>query len=161
MHAIRTILMPTDYSPPSEHAYRLACSLARDHGARLVLLHVRRPEVTFGELYPLPPRDPAEERLLLPECLGRLHHTEPAVPIEYLVKEGEPAEVILATARQVESDLIVMGAHGRSGVGRLLLGSVAEKVLRRAPCPVLTVKTPSEPRASGPGATAGRSPRTT
>jgi nucleotide-binding universal stress UspA family protein len=62
--------------------------------------------------------------------------------VERHVRDGDPSEEILAVARETRSDLIVMGTHGRTGVGRLLMGSVAEQVMRRATCPVLTVKTP-------------------
>jgi nucleotide-binding universal stress UspA family protein len=144
MSAIHKILVPTDFSPHSDYAYRLASSLARDHGAHLVLLHVRPPVVVFGEMYPLSLPDPAEERQRLLEQLRELYPADPVVRVEPLVKDGDPVEEILDTAREVGCDLIVLGTHGRTGLGRLVFGSVAEKVLRRACCPVLAVKTPLE-----------------
>ena len=73
------------------------------------------------------------EQLLLPEQVLKL-------TTRFLVHEGHPSEVIVETARELGVDLIVMGTHGRTGMVRLLMGSVAEKVLRLAPCPVLTIK---------------------
>jgi len=110
--AIRTVLHPTDFSERSEFAFRLACSLARGYGARLVVLHV-----------------------------------------------AEPPMEILGVAEETKCDLIVMGTHGRTGLGRLLMGSVAEQVVRKATCPVLTVKTPQPQVSSSEGlvaATAGK-----
>jgi nucleotide-binding universal stress UspA family protein len=71
--------------------------------------------------------------------------------VDRLVLEGLPAAEILGLAQKVRSDLIVMGTHGRTGLGRLLMGSVAEQVVRHARCPVLTVKAPSRKAASKPG----------
>src|SRR4051794_22975293 len=88
MLPIGTILHPTDFSPHARHAFGLACALARDHGARLVLLHVKPPELMFGELYPLYPPDPADVRLALGERLRRLRPPEPAQPVEHLLREG-------------------------------------------------------------------------
>jgi nucleotide-binding universal stress UspA family protein len=62
--------------------------------------------------------------------------------VEHHLKEGDPAAEILRLAQEARVDLIVMGMHGRTGLGRLLMGSVAERVVRQAPCPVLTVKVP-------------------
>jgi nucleotide-binding universal stress UspA family protein len=142
MFKIRTILHPTDFSELSRGAFHLACRLAHDLGARLVLLHVAQPPVvTALELVNVSPeagpddwREQLERRLqwLDPACEG--------VHVERWLEEGEPVREILRVARECCADLIVMGTHGRSALGRLVLGSVAEEVLRRAPCPVLTVK---------------------
>jgi nucleotide-binding universal stress UspA family protein len=142
MLAIRTILHPTDLSPLSECAFRLACSLARDHGARLIVLHVSPLEVLLAESPYVPPPDPAQIWETLQEQLEMLQSPDPTVVVEHLLKEGNPAEEILRTAQDCDCDLIIMGTHGRTGVRRLLMGSVAEHILRRAACPVLTVKMP-------------------
>jgi nucleotide-binding universal stress UspA family protein len=140
MLALHTILHPTDLSPLSDYAFRLACSLARDHGARLIVLHVRPPEILFAESpYVLPP-DPAQVWEYWQEELCSLRPPDSIVAVEHLLKEGDPATEILSTAKANDCDLIVMGTHGRTGVSRLLMGSVAEQVLRHAACPVLTVK---------------------
>jgi nucleotide-binding universal stress UspA family protein len=143
MLPIQTILLPTDFSPYSDTAFRLACSVARDYGARLILLHVVSPPVmVYGE--GVLPVDPVENRNTLLERLQELASRALKIPVDHRVVEGDAATVILQVAEETKCDLIVMGTHGRTGLGRLLMGSVAEKVSRRAPCPVLTVKTPHE-----------------
>jgi nucleotide-binding universal stress UspA family protein len=145
MLAIRTILHPTDFSDYSDNAFRLACSLARDYGARLIVLHVlERPVLIYTGVMTAPPPPPPspEERQAVQEQLHRIKPQDPAIRVEHLLEEGDPATAILQVAQERQGDLIVIGTHGRTGLGRLLMGSVAEKVVRKAPCPVLTVKTP-------------------
>ncbi|HVK14017.1 MAG TPA: universal stress protein [Gemmataceae bacterium] len=138
----RLILCPTDFSSAAAVAFDLACGLARDYGAGVTVLHVARPPVSLAEVA-------ASERPGFRASLhARLHEirpTESAVTVTHMLTEGDPAENILETARGLPCDLIVMGTHGRSGLGRLVLGSVAEDVLRAAPCPVLTVRAPLPP----------------
>lgn len=133
----RRILCPTDFSPPSVAAFELACSLARDHQAEVSVLHVARPPVTYDDV--VESRKPGFRDGLRAQLHG-MRPADPAVAVAYLLMDGDPAEVILDWARGQECDLIVMGTHGRSGIGRLVLGSVAEAVLRKALCPVLTAK---------------------
>lgn len=152
MQPIQTILHPTDFSESAVHAFRLACSLARDHDARLVVLHVATPRYPIvSELVAVPPMasdidaDDAERE----ELMNRLHGLVPiygGFPVEYRLEDGEPVERILAVAADVGAGLVVMGTHGRTGLTRLLMGSVAEHVVREAPCSVLTVKTPTNVR---------------
>jgi nucleotide-binding universal stress UspA family protein len=143
MLAIKTILQPTDFSARSEFAFRLACSLARDYSARLIVLHVvEPPTVSAAGVLMLPPVVDLEP---LRERLHQLRPGDPKVAVEHRLVEGDAATEILRAAGEVKCDLIVMGTHGRTGLGRLLMGSVAEQVVRRAPCPVLTVKTPHPP----------------
>jgi nucleotide-binding universal stress UspA family protein len=141
MLELRTILHPTDYSRAADYAFRLAASLARDHGARLVVLHVNPP--------PLNDFDPEEKDEIFKERLWAAYHrleaAEPRVRevhIDTMWVDGDPAREILRLAKEVGCDLIVMGTHGRTGLERLLMGSVAEQVSRKAPCPVLTAKPP-------------------
>lgn len=144
----QTILHPTDFSEPARYAFELACSLARDHGARLVVLYVEPPVVVYGEGGGLlmRPEGYLEEQQ---QKLRQFRPQDPQIPVERCLVEGDPADEILAAARQGNCDLIVLGTHGRTGLARLLMGSVAEKVLRNASCPVLTVKTPlAAPSAS-------------
>lgn len=144
MFAIRTILHPTDFSERSQAAFPVACALARDHGARLIVLHVREvPVVAYGEFgqLPLELEPPEAIRAKLDKLIG-LRCADADVTTEHLVKTGDPAIEILATAKETHSDMIVIGTHGRTGLARLLMGSVAERVMRKAPCPVLTIKTP-------------------
>src|SRR6516164_11235854 len=110
---IGTILHPTDFSRNSESAFHMACALARDYGARLVLLHVKPlPTVAYGEFGALPPEatDHMEE---LKERLARVQPDDPQIVVERFVVEGEIAWEILRMAEQRKTDLIVMGTHGR------------------------------------------------
>jgi nucleotide-binding universal stress UspA family protein len=142
MLRIHTILHPTDFSPRSEHAFQLACTLARDHGARLLVLHViDQPIAAYGGVMTAPPAPPpVEERKSAQEQMRRMCASEPKLLIEHRLQDGDPARWILQIATDCKCDLIVMGTHGRTGLRRLLMGSVAEQVLRNAACPVLTLK---------------------
>jgi nucleotide-binding universal stress UspA family protein len=147
MLPIKVILHPTDFSPRSDAAFQLACSLARDAGARLIVLHVLQVPLLIASgvamAPPLPPLLPSEEdRRAAREQLQRVRPPDPAIAVEHRLEAGDPAPGILQVAGEVGCDLIVLGTHGRAGVARLLMGSVAEKVVRGASCPVLTVKTP-------------------
>jgi nucleotide-binding universal stress UspA family protein len=142
MLTIKTILHPTDFSERSQDAFRLACSLARDHGARLILLHVIPPPQAVGyDAMPVLPAYPPGYRKELEEKL-RSWQVPANVLVDYRLEEGFAATEIVRLASEIPCDLIVMGTHGRTGLGRLLLGSVAEQVLRKANCPVLSVKSP-------------------
>jgi nucleotide-binding universal stress UspA family protein len=142
MLPIRTILHPTDFSERSQYAFQTAHSLARDHGAGLVVLYVRAPTVVaYGEMGPIVP-DPIQTPDDVKDRLSALHVLDPWVEVEYRVRDGDPAAETIRLASEVKANLIVMGTHGRTGLGRLLMGSAAEAVLRRAPCPVLTLKAP-------------------
>jgi nucleotide-binding universal stress UspA family protein len=141
MFPIRTILHPTDFSDRSEAALQVAHCLAREHGARLIILHVAPEEVVGGGL-PIVPMDPRFYRDSLNEVRIQAEGPDLKFPVETLLRHGDTAEEILGAAERLGCDLIVMGSHGRTGFARLLMGSVAEAVLRRAPCPVLTVKAP-------------------
>lgn len=145
MFTLNTILYPSDFSKPSEYALQLACAIARDHKARVVILHVSPipPAFVGGELMlPVPSADYKEQ---IWESFRELQATEPRIRelrVETKVVEGDPAYEIVSAAKEIGADLVVMGTHGRTGLGRLIMGSVAEQVLRKAPCPVLTVRTP-------------------
>jgi nucleotide-binding universal stress UspA family protein len=140
MLPVRRIVHPTDFTPASDHAFRIAGSLARDYGARLLVLHVAPPETVYSGLIggPAPKtyRDDVDSQLrslTLPE-LGILP--------EHELREGDAATEILRVASADGGDLIVMATHGRSGMERLVMGSVAEAVMRHAACPVLVVQAP-------------------
>ena len=140
---IERILFPTDFSDFSTRALRHALALARKFKARLKVLHVIPRAMGPGEsLYKTAPGvlnpelrkriDEEMRRFLAPARQARIDH-------EVEVSEGDPWRKILASAEEMPADLVVMGTHGRSGLERLFLGSVAEKLIRRLPCPVLTV----------------------
>ncbi|MGF1583528.1 MAG: universal stress protein [Gemmataceae bacterium] len=141
MLAIKTVLHPTDFTELSTHALHLAHSLARDYSARLVLLHVKMPsEVVEGEFGMTLPDPPQSDQ----ELLDRLQVLLPAntnVNAEGVIAEGHPSDEIVRVAKEERCDLIVMGTHGRSGLSRVFLGSVADSVTRNASCPVVTVRT--------------------
>lgn len=141
MLPIRKILCPTDFSDSARAAFELACALVRDYQANLVVMHV----------VPLPPAYavdgiaipiPAEEPYELRARLVQLHPVASGVEVEYHVLSGDAGDQIVNAARNANADMIVMGTHGKSGLARLLVGSVAESVMRHAPCPVLTVRGP-------------------
>jgi nucleotide-binding universal stress UspA family protein len=88
----------------------------------------------------IPP--PAVDLEPLRERLQQLRPRDPKVPVEHRLVQGDAATEMLQVAEETKCDVIVLGTHGRTGLGRLLMGSVAEQVLRKAPCPVVTVKTP-------------------
>ncbi len=148
MLTIRTVIHPTDFSENSDYAFRVACSLARDYGARLVLVHVTPNAVLSGELAAVPPRPP-EVWQTLREELANLRAPDAGVKVEHHLKEGDPATEILRLAQETKADVIVMGTRGRTGLGRVLMGSVAEQILRKAPCLVLTVRLPQGQVLSG------------
>jgi nucleotide-binding universal stress UspA family protein len=140
MLAVHTILHPSDFSEPSQYAFWLACAMARDYGARLIVLHVAaEPAVVFGE--GMEPPNPEEIRMAAQEQLDRFPVPQD-VRTDRWLEQGDPVSETLRLAQEVHADLIVMGTHGRTGLSRLLMGSVAEQIVRRALCPVLTVKTP-------------------
>ncbi len=150
MLPIHTILHPTDFSDYSRHALHLACALARDYEARLVVLHAwMTPTVIYGEgAIPLDPDVYSQE---VREHLDALEVPDAGLDVEKRLAEGDPVTQILEVAGAINADLIVTGTHGRTGLGRLLMGSVAEQVLRKANCPVLTVKAPVTAQARLPG----------
>jgi universal stress protein A len=145
---IRHILAPTDFSDYSKKAISDAFELARTFGATLSLLHVLEPSPYLGE-FTLPTM--GEELLgdlerqasaalaqLLPDA------QEAKVEVTRAVAIGSPSQTIVETAEAEHVDLIVMATHGRTGLSHLLIGSVAERVVRTAPCPVLTIRPPAE-----------------
>jgi nucleotide-binding universal stress UspA family protein/quercetin dioxygenase-like cupin family protein len=144
MSSIRTILHPTDFSENSQYAFQAACSLAKDHQANLILLHVLPPLV--APIMPVSAPNPlvsADSQ----ECLKRWQFawpqpSDPSLRVEHRVAEGNAAREILHLAQALRCDVIVMGTHGRTGLDRFLTGSVAEEVLRQAVCPVLVVRMP-------------------
>ena len=146
MLAIRRLLVPIDFAAASNLALDCAIDLARRYGSKMAVVHVLD-ERGFASAYPagvaieVPDHrdrriEDAEERLaeVTEKC------REAGVPASSHVLEGRPARVIAEQATTRGTDLIVMGTHGRSGLAHLALGSVAEQVLRTAPCPVLVVR---------------------
>jgi nucleotide-binding universal stress UspA family protein len=145
MPHIQRILHPTDFSPAAAAAFEFACALARDHNASLILLHVAQQPVTnIAGMPVVPPSPPQINRKGLDAQLRAIAAANPQLRVECSLREGEPAGTIVNVARDRACDAIVMGTHGWTGLSRLLMGSVAEQVVRRATCPVVTVKSPAK-----------------
>ncbi len=148
MLPIHTILHATDFSARARSAFDLACALARDYNARLVVIHVKPPRMMGGEVHALITTPEEVDRELRGE-LDKLRPHEASLKVERVLKEGDAGTEILRMAKETSSDVIVMGTHGRTGLSRLLMGCVAEAVSRKAHCPVLTVKHPFPETCSG------------
>lgn len=144
---IKRILAPTDLSPLGEAGIQAAAELAQRLGARLILLHVVSPKEleepgapnalpkTVDQIYETMQEKILEQyRSVVPTIVRQ------GVSVETQVVVGSPVVEILTTARVKEVDLIAMGTQGRSGVARWVMGSVAEEVVRKAHCPVLTMR---------------------
>jgi nucleotide-binding universal stress UspA family protein len=143
---IRRILCPTDFSDISRHALEHAIVMARWYDSRLIALHVASPMVVLGTFVPVPPTAsgmPPDESSLQQREEQLRAWLSPAIAAglrtDVIVDDGNPAGCILDQARTLPADLIILGTHGQGGFERLVLGSVAEKVLRKAACPVMTV----------------------
>jgi nucleotide-binding universal stress UspA family protein len=141
---LSTILVPMDFSPASQHALELAKSLAKTAGpSHLVLVHAYYVPVEL-EQYLLTHGDPFFDRVSkgvtkdLEAILTSLQ--DAGISSEYVARAGVPETVILEVCREKKAGLIAMGTHGRRGIAHLLLGSVAEKIVRTAEIPVLTVR---------------------
>jgi len=150
MRTLTKILVPVDFSECSDEAFDDALELARRFGAELVVLHVWQPPRMMGpETIFYPPEGTRQSVIHLVEEEARRQtgdfvaaraEPEPDVHFTTLVEAGIPYATILDIAEREGVDLIVMGTHGRSGLSRFFLGSVTEKVVRHAHCPVLTIR---------------------
>lgn len=148
---IDSILVPTDFSEYSDRAFAWALEMAEKWRATLELLHVvptpTYPPMMIGESgfnpadYESSLRDDAQKQVAA--MAGRAD--KPGVAIKTTVVVGSPFHDICTIAEQAKSDLIVVGSHGRTGLSHILLGSVAERVVRHAPCPVLVVGKGAQP----------------
>ena len=148
---IRTILVPHDFSLHSRAAFARAEQLARLSGASIHLLHVLHAPLLHavtpaGPFHLALPNVVIEGARLEAEGLLREIASRSRCEVKVHVSEGLPTDVICDFAEDLAADLIVMGTHGREGLSHFLLGSVAERIQRRAPCSVLTVREPSEGR---------------
>jgi nucleotide-binding universal stress UspA family protein len=146
MAAIRRILHATDFSPASRPAFLRAVELARANRAQLIALHVMTPPVLYTpDGYALPQTYTsllADMRAAAQKQLDRLVAAAKArgVRARGLLLEGLPHDRIARAARSIRADLLVIGTHGRTGLARLFLGSVASRVIASATCPVLSVR---------------------
>lgn len=138
----KTILFPTDFSEASTAAFQYAVEYARGSAGRLLIVHVQEPThpLIGGEIAYVPPMETDLARIKT--MLQNIVPASPRLDYSHRLLQGDPASEIVNLAKAEHVDLIVLGTHGRTGLERLLLGSTAEQVLRRAPCPVLAVKKP-------------------
>jgi nucleotide-binding universal stress UspA family protein len=140
MIPFQTILVATDFSEASNYAFEAAVDLAGHYHARLIVMHVAQTSATIegeAETKPYSEEYRCEHRRRLDE-----YACPEGVELHHHLMQGEPAERILHAADSFHADLIVMGTHGKSGLERLLLGSVAETVIRAASSPVMVVRRP-------------------
>jgi len=142
---VQRILVPLDFSRHADFVLEWATHLAKEHSSRLLLLHAYHLPVEFQQLEGayLPQDFWASVKAEAEQNLQR--YAEPlrgqGLAVDVIVREGYPATVIEQEAIDQRADLIVIGTRGLSGLKHLLLGSIAERVVQKAPCPVLTVKT--------------------
>lgn len=145
---IKKILCPIDFSDCSDHAMKYALALAQSHDAELQLLHVVEPPMAaYDGVIQAPVLSIETLEQFQDTCRSHLKDiaaeaTREHKNVTYHLASGIPWLGIIQAATSAEVDLIVVGTHGRSGIAHALIGSVAEKLVRKAPCPVLTVKHP-------------------
>jgi len=156
MIRMKTILHPTDFSETSKHALNYAISFAQEYGAKLHILHVIE-EITsslYFDMLQAPPLAKlmedieAQARKALEDIVPQ--EARGTIQVEYVTRKGVPFLEIIRYAQETDADMIICGTHGRTGLKHALFGSVAEKVVRKAPCPVLSVRHP-EHRFEMPG----------
>jgi len=146
MIQLKKILVPSDFSDFSKHALRYGCELANRFNAELHLLHVLQDIVALvpepGMAFPAPGDYMEEMKQSASRALQDLPDDEWVrdIPVVREVRVGTPFLEIVRYARDTDIDLVVVGTHGRSGLAHVLLGSTAEKVVRKSACPVLTVR---------------------
>ncbi len=145
MISLKKILCPIDHSDCSKEALKYAVSLAMKDEAKLLLLHIIDIRSFNEGLEAMSAQIPDEEtlkqlRAKLLDCIPEEIRDD--MEVEALVVQGIPFAEIISTAKENEIDMIVIGSHGRTGISHMMLGSVSEKVVRKAPCPVLTVRQP-------------------
>jgi nucleotide-binding universal stress UspA family protein len=145
MKPFKRIIVATDLSPASEPALKEAVGLAKENGAELLIAHAYQPP-SVAEAQSISAGVYEEwDQNIRAEVRGRLQElvedaAKEGVKAELLILKGTPYEAIAEAARVNEADLVVLGTHGRKGVSRFFLGSVAARVISTAPCPVLTVR---------------------
>ena len=137
---VKKILYPTDFSSYSNQAYFHAVALAENHGASLTVLYVYNGPT--GEAGAGAAADADADRRYWRDQLEQIRPANPDIPVHHVFVEGDPSGEIGRYAADANIDLIVMGTHGRTGLERMLMGSVAEQTLRHAPCSVMVAKMP-------------------
>lgn len=141
MAMLKTILAPTDFSDLSANGVRYACQLARDMGAALIIFNV----VALDESNAVNKREIEQHKKRLEEFVAeKVADAGVGLKVRQMVDAGQPFGAIVDRAEKEGVDLIVMSSHGRSGLSRMLIGSVTDKILRGGSCPVLVVPAKTE-----------------
>ncbi len=151
MIKITNILVPTDFSESAMAAYEYALSIAKTFQSKIYLIHVYEPLVYYSEApLGLPDMFTMEQNIqaaseqsmkkIVDEYFHGRRETYGDIEVESILTQGKPFIEIIKAAREKNADMIIMSSHGRSALEHILLGSVTEKVVRKAPCPVLTVR---------------------
>jgi nucleotide-binding universal stress UspA family protein len=156
MPEFRKILCPVDLSTNSLDAVRLSSMLAAANNARLILVHVGLPPLPPEALYAQADMNAVIEREKA--IFATLRPTDESVEFEHVFERGNAGPAIVRVARDRQCDLIVLSTHGRTGIARLLMGSVAEYIIRNAPCPVLSFRQPSPTKDKSAVSTSDVSP---
>ncbi len=147
MSLIKKILVPVDFSEYSKDALKYAVQFAKQFNAKLYIIYVIEPVIY--------PADFSMGQVAIPSLENDIKNradeemdslikslVDPSLETEKIIKTGKPFVEIIETARDLDADIIIMATHGHTGVEHLLFGSTAEKVVRKAPCPVLTLRKP-------------------
>ncbi len=149
MFAPKRLLVPTDFSAYSDNALRHAIDIARQYGAEVFLLHVIDESIqqctyeyclTDDVMKQIEQESKIRSAEKLREEIERVEKNNADVAIEAIIKHGIPYEEILREQEDKKIDLIVIASHGRTGIKRVLIGSVAERVIRAAKCPVMLLR---------------------
>ena len=136
MAMIKKILAPTDFSDISAKGVGYACQLTKEVGAELIIINI----VTLDESNLVNKREMEEHKRLLDEFLKqKVGEAGSGLNLRKVVEPGQPDSTVVHWAENESVDLLVMSSHGRSGLSRVLMGSVTEQILRKSPCPVLVV----------------------
>lgn len=135
----KKILFPTDFSHTGDAALEFAATLAKQSGGQILIVHAQEPPIAYGggEMYYGIPEPTTQE---LVEMLHDIKPRDPSIPVQYRLLDGDPVAAVVRFAKDEGVDLIVLGSHGRTGLSRVLMGSVAEGIVRKADCPVLVCK---------------------
>lgn len=138
------ILVPVDFSTASHKSITYADAFATTFGARVILLHVVEPLVLPSEFGYMPPPSPDDEARQIETITGKLRDLavklDSAKSAEFLVRIGRPWQEVISAVTDLGADLLVITTHGHTGIKHVLMGSVAEKIVRHAACPVLVVR---------------------
>jgi len=143
---INNILAPIDFSDYSKNALKYAAEFAKEFNAKLYLVYVVEPMIypadfSMGQIA-IPSTDIDLNTRAEEELTNLAGTIDPGIKVESLIRTGKPFVEIIETAKEKDVDLIIIATHGHTGVEHLLFGSTAEKVVRKAPCPVLTLREP-------------------